>query len=107
MIPAKYQSGFAVPTNKYSCRWNFFSYMQVEFDTPVGYEEPKRITKHSEDDDAEANEDLQNHYDTNTFVAFSGEGNRLDGKKKKCDKPETATVARVRQLHDYNPLTRK
>lgn len=71
--------------------------MQVEFDTPVGYEEPKRVTKHSEDDDAESNEDLQNHYDTNTFVAFSGEGNRLDGKKKKCDKQEPATVARVSQ----------
>lgn len=73
--------------------------MQVDFDTPVGYQEPKRpdMTKQSEQDEAAANEDLQNHIDTNTFVAFSGEGNRLDGKKKKCDKQETATVARVRQ----------
>lgn len=78
--------------------------MNVEFDTPVGYQEPQRIPKHSEDDDAEANEDLQNHYDTNTFIAFSGEGNRLDGKKKKCDKAEPATVARsyVRGIPDYN-----
>lgn len=71
-------------------------HLQVEFDTPVGWEEPKRETKKSEDDeDAEANEHLHNHYDTNTFVAFSGEGNRLDGKKKKCDKPEAPTGPRV------------
>lgn len=69
---------------------------QVEFDTPVGYEEPKRLIKKSqEDEDAETNENLQNEYDANTFVAFSGEGNRLDGKKKKCDKPELSTGARV------------
>lgn len=70
---------------------------QVEFDTPVGYQEPKRVMKKSEDDeDAEAKEHLQNHYDTSTFMAFSGEGNRLDGKKKKCDKPEPPPSARVR-----------
>lgn len=48
------------------------------------------------DEDAAANDEhLQNHYDTNTFVAFSGEGNRLDGKKKKCDKPDPPAAARV------------
>lgn len=53
------------------------------------------MIKKDEDADAEANEHLQNHYDTSTFVAFSGEGNRLDGKKKKCDKPEPPPGARV------------
>lgn len=67
----------------------------MEFDTPVGYQEPKRFIKKSqEDEDVESNENLQNHYDT-SFIAFSGEGNRLDGKKKKCDKTESATATRV------------
>lgn len=78
--------------------------MNVEFDTPVGYQEPQRPTRnHNEDEDGETNEH-QNHYDTNTFFAFSGEGNRLDGKKKKCDKPEPPAAARpyVRGIPDYN-----
>lgn len=70
---------------------------QVEFDTPVGYQEPQRIPRKSEaEEDAEANEQIQNDYmETNTFVAFSGEGSRLDGKKKKCDKLEASSVQRV------------
>lgn len=69
--------------------------MNVEFDTPVGYQEPVRVRKESEahDDDAEA---PQIHYDTESFVAFSGEGSRLDGKKKKMDQGESQQPARVR-----------
>lgn len=67
---------------------------QVEFDTPVGYQEPARIRKEiGADPDDEANQQI--HYDTQSFVAFSGEGNRLDGKKKKCDKPEAPQAPRV------------
>lgn len=75
---------------------------QVEFDTPVGYQEPKRIPRKSEaETDAEANEQIQNDYmETNTFVAFSGEGSRLDGKKKKCDKPEPSSS--VQRVNDVN-----
>ncbi|XP_055326957.1 ubiquitin fusion degradation protein 1 homolog [Sitodiplosis mosellana] len=78
--------------------------MNVEFDTPVGYQEPKRIFKKKDDEDAEANEHMQNHYDNSQFIAFSGEGNRLDGKKKKCDKPEPPPGARtyVRGIPDYD-----
>lgn len=71
---------------------------QVEFDTPVGYQEPERIRKVTEaEQDAETNQQI--HYDTQSFVAFSGEGNRLDGKKKKCDKPEAPQTPRVRIAH--------
>lgn len=52
------------------------------------------MRKSRDDEDAEANEH-ENHYDTSTFIAFSGEGNRLDGKKKKCDKLEPLTSGRV------------
>lgn len=93
--------------------WNdIFPTAQVEFDTPVGYQEPQRPTRNrNEDEDAETNEH-QNHYDTDTFFAFSGEGNRLDGKKKKCDKPEPPAAARVSLackhfLHLINQMKQK
>lgn len=54
------------------------------------------MKKTEEDVDAEANEqNLQYHFDTNTFVTFSGEGNRLDGKKKKLDQADPSASARV------------
>lgn len=56
------------------------------------------MKKSQEDEDIESNENLQNHYDTSSFIAFSGEGNRLDGKKKKCDKIESATATRVSSI---------
>lgn len=68
---------------------------QVEFDTPVGYQEPVRPMKKREEDEDDQSSEHQNEYEANTFIAFSGEGNRLDGKKKKCDKPEPSTAARV------------
>lgn len=67
----------------------------------MGYQEPHRVPRKSDaDEDAEANENVQNNYlDSQRFVAFSGEGNRLDGKKKKCDKPEPVTTPRVSFVH--------
>lgn len=70
--------------------------MNVEFDTPVGYQEPQRVFRKTQaDEDAEAVEPPDYHMETNEFIAFSGEGSRLDGKKKKCDKPEPASQPRV------------
>lgn len=72
--------------------------LQVDFAAPVGYKEPEPVKRPGADDDEE---DMvnhqQSHYEANNFVTFSGEGNRLDGKKKKCDKvePVQATVVRI------------
>jgi len=55
--------------------------MNVDFAAPVGYKEPERIrTKPSEDDEPMA-VDVSEYVD-NKFQAFSGQGNRLDGKTK-------------------------
>jgi len=78
--------------------------MNVEFATPVGYQEPQRVQRsHETDEDLEANHH-QNHYEAQNFVAFSGEGNRLDGKKKKCDKVETNISPKtfIRGIPDYD-----
>lgn len=69
--------------------------MNVEFDSPVGYQEPKRVRKVSEAH-GQDEEEPQVHYDTQSFVAFTGEGTRLDGKKKKADKQDQPEPARVR-----------
>lgn len=69
--------------------------MNVEFDSPVGYQEPKRYRKVSEKN-GEDDEEPQVHYDTQSFVAFTGEGTRLDGKKKKIDQQEQTQPARVK-----------
>lgn len=61
---------------------------QVEFAAPVGYQEPQRMKRRDDDEEENVNHQ-QNHYEATNFVKFSGEGNRLDGKKKKCDKIET------------------
>ena len=69
--------------------------MQVEFAAPVGYQEPQRQKKSKEpEDDAES----ISHYESLNFIAFSGEGTRLDGKKKKIEKVETNNVSHVIEL---------
>lgn len=106
-VRATYQVDYSIWTNTILTRlvinWYF---PQVEFDTPVGYQEPDRVRKVSEaDQDDETKQQIL--YDTQSFVAFSGEGNRLDGKKKKCDKPEAPQAPRVCihlvQLFVFNP----
>ncbi|XP_052073469.1 ubiquitin recognition factor in ER-associated degradation protein 1-like isoform X15 [Mytilus californianus] len=53
----------------------------IDFAPPVVYQEPNRTeTKHDEDLDMDSPLDRSKHQDK-TFTAFSGSGNRLDGKK--------------------------
>lgn len=67
-------------------------FIKVEFAAPVGYQEPQRPQKVKE---TEADQPMEHHFDALNFVTFSGEGNRLDGKKKKLDKVETQTAPKV------------
>ncbi|CAG2065961.1 unnamed protein product [Timema podura] len=74
--------------------------MNVEFAPPVGYKEPKPIKKSEEEPNQE---DLS--LDPLEFVAFKGEGNRLDGKKKKDvlhPKPTMLKGGVPRVIPDYN-----
>ncbi|XP_052073457.1 ubiquitin recognition factor in ER-associated degradation protein 1-like isoform X4 [Mytilus californianus] len=53
----------------------------IDFAPPVGYQEPNRPEKkHDEDLDMDSPLDMSEYLDK-TFTAFSGSGNRLDGKK--------------------------
>ncbi|XP_014444057.1 ubiquitin recognition factor in ER-associated degradation protein 1 isoform X4 [Tupaia chinensis] len=54
--------------------------MNVDFDAPLGYKEPERQAQHEESTDGEA--DHGGYAGELGFRAFSGSGNRLDGKKK-------------------------
>lgn len=61
--------------------------MNVEFASAVGYEEPEKVPRHRGDQEDETdNVDLSGYTD-NRFRAFSGYGNRLDGKKRQGDQP--------------------
>ncbi|XP_055260651.1 ubiquitin recognition factor in ER-associated degradation protein 1 isoform X1 [Moschus berezovskii] len=54
--------------------------MNVDFDAPLGYKEPERQAQH--EDSAEGEADHSGYTGELGFRAFSGSGNRLDGKKK-------------------------
>lgn len=54
--------------------------MNVDFDAPLGYKEPERQIQHEESAEGEA--DHGGYAGELGFRAFSGSGNRLDGKKK-------------------------
>ncbi|KAK2121654.1 hypothetical protein P7K49_003040 [Saguinus oedipus] len=54
--------------------------MNVDFDAPLGYKEPERQAQHEESTEGEA--DHSGYAGELGFRAFSGSGNRLDGKKK-------------------------
>ncbi|EGV97582.1 Protein HIRA [Cricetulus griseus] len=54
--------------------------MNVDFDAPLGYKEPERPVQHEESIEGEA--DHSGYTGEVGFRAFSGSGNRLDGKKK-------------------------
>lgn len=41
---------------------------------------------------------MEHHFDALNFAPFSGEGNRLDGKKKRLDKVETPTSVKVIEI---------
>lgn len=55
--------------------------MNVDFDAPLGYKEPERHMQHPEEP-AEEETDPSNYDVDLGFRAFTGSGNRLDGKKK-------------------------
>ncbi|CAC5400369.1 UFD1 [Mytilus coruscus] len=77
--------------------------MNVDFAPPVGYQEPKRPEKkHDEDVDMDNPLDMSEYLDK-TFTAFSGSGNRLDGKKKGLDAAPEAknSVPHKRGIPNY------
>lgn len=68
--------------------------MNVDFAAPVGYKEPERRKQRTEEDDSTP-VDMSEYIETSEFRAFSGQGNRLDGKSKSAvDGP------RVQQSHE-------
>ncbi|XP_061722726.1 ubiquitin fusion degradation protein 1 homolog isoform X1 [Cydia pomonella] len=80
--------------------------MNVEFESPVGYKEEER-TSHEAQGEAE-HDPAALMPEPSGFVPFKGEGNRLDGKKKKLvseSDSEPATQSRqpyVRGIPDYD-----
>lgn len=76
--------------------------MNVDFAPPVGYQEPKQVTKKIEDLTVDGSDLMP---EPTGFVAFHGEGNRLDGKKKKGGLENGAPVSKVpykRGIPDYS-----
>ncbi|XP_072934296.1 ubiquitin fusion degradation protein 1 homolog isoform X2 [Epargyreus clarus] len=86
--------------------------MNVDFAPPVGYKEEGYTSKNGEGSTSDSGMDEDPAAmmpETSGFVAFSGEGNRLDGKKKKLtsesDSEPQATQSRqpyVRGIPDYD-----
>jgi ubiquitin fusion degradation protein 1 len=54
--------------------------MNVDFAPAVGYQEPIKPT--TKDDEESMGVDMTDYVDASKFRAFSGQGNRLDGKAK-------------------------
>nr|QBH74175.1 ubiquitin fusion degradaton protein [Thermobia domestica] len=76
--------------------------MNVEFAPPVGYKEPSQPTKKDEEMHVDPSELV---HEPNRFIAFCGEGNRLDGKKKKDSSeslPSPPKVPHQRGIPDYS-----
>lgn len=72
--------------------------MNVEFEAPPGYEEPK-YTKPQPMEEDEPELDISQMLPEDTgFIAFAGSGNRLDGKKKRTN---SETEIQSRQLAEY------
>ncbi|CAH4033850.1 unnamed protein product [Pieris brassicae] len=86
--------------------------MNVEFAPPVGYKEEEHISRNDGNADTRMEEDSQVMMpEPSGFVAFKGEGNRLDGKKKKLtsesdSEPQASGSTRqmpfVRGIPDYD-----
>ncbi|XP_064612759.1 ubiquitin recognition factor in ER-associated degradation protein 1-like [Liolophura sinensis] len=55
--------------------------MNVDFAPPVGYQEPQRHVRGTEQTDSPSEQEAEQFEDL-SFRAFMGQGNRLDGKKK-------------------------
>lgn len=75
--------------------------MNVEFAPPVGYKEPEKPVRNEEKDVNPV--DLMP--EPTGFVAFKGQGNRLDGKKKKDSSQTEAPLEKpvyIRGIPDYD-----
>lgn len=55
----------------------------MEFDPPVGYKEENHKTRRKDSAENMDEDPAAMMPEQSGFIAFSGEGNRLDGKKKK------------------------
>lgn len=76
--------------------------MNVEFEAPVGYQEPTRKSQQTTNNDTNAiNEDVDLIEDVKTNQPFTGKGNRIDGK---APKETTVTISKekAREMPDYN-----
>eukprot|EP00064_Thunnus_orientalis_P013728 superscaffoldBa00002286_g13768 len=96
--------------------------MNVDFDAPLGYKEPERRPQHQEEP-TEEEADPSSYADMDTgFRAFTGSGNRLDGKTKGIEPspaPLTASdikrgipnyefkMGRITFIRNSKPLPRK
>lgn len=71
--------------------------MNVDFEAPPGYEEPRVAPVPMEEEEPEL--DISQMLPEQTgFLAFAGSGNRLDGKKKRTN---SETEVQERQLKEY------
>ena len=77
--------------------------MNVDFAPPVGYQEPKAVPRHHQEEPEEEPMEEDDAADA-AFRAFAGSGNRLDGKKKGLDAPleQTNTGPPKRGIPNYN-----
>ncbi|KAH0563994.1 ubiquitin recognition factor in ER-associated degradation protein 1 [Cotesia glomerata] len=76
--------------------------MNVEFAPPVGYKEPQREEKKPQEDQIDPTDLMP---ESTGFFAFQGQGNRLDGKKRKDSGPSEIQVPKpvyVRGIPDYD-----
>merc|ERR1719461_944865 len=71
--------------------------MNVDFEAPPGYEEPRVAPVPMEEEEPEL-DISQMLPEQSGFIAFAGSGNRLDGKKKRTN---SETEIQSRQLKEY------
>jgi len=75
--------------------------MNVDFAPAVGYQEPTRPTP--VDDEEPMAVDMTDYVDASKFIAFSGQGNRLDGKAKQTSSaPESSQQTIKRGIPNYD-----
>jgi len=72
--------------------------MNVEFEAPPGYEEPKVFKPQPMEEDEPELDISQMLPEDTGFIAFAGSGNRLDGKKKRLN---SGAEIQNRQLAEY------
>lgn len=84
--------------------------MNVDFEAPIGYEEPKRQAKqfpdNQSDNETEDDVSMLDELLSHTMVPFSGQGNRLDGKTPKPNQVDELKNSCQREyrrgIPDYN-----